>query len=910
MYAEIAVDAPVHATFDYLVPPELADRLTLGHLVQIPFGTAAQHGIILRLHDTPPAQTAKPITALLDPRPILTPGQIAVSRWIASTYLAPLGPCLWLWLPPGLTGQRDVRVTRIPGATSPDRLSALETTLLDLLERRGPLRGTQLNAALPGQDWRTAVDGLARAGLVSKESIIAPPRQKPRIVQTAALAIPPEQIGRAVRALEKPSRRAALLAAVARAAEPLPLRDALRAAGATRDHVQKLADAGLIRIEDDRLVLAIPPREVDQRLAELRRVDKPLRILRMLAREAEPVDVSWVYAQADATLADLRRLEEAGLIALGEAQKWRDPLADREFIAMSPPRLTGEQAAAWETIKAAIQRGQGAQFLLHGVTGSGKTEIYLRAIQLTLALERSAIFLVPEIALTPQTINRVAARFPGQVGVVHSGLSEGERYDTWRKARDGLIRVVVGARSALFTPLPDVGLIILDEEHDPSYKNGAMPAYHARAVAEMMMGLNGGVVVLGSATPDLETFYRSEGGVVTGASPITRLTLPNRIVGHREHIRQQTERVSAGRDLAGGTRIRYQPDNASEDALITGLPPVQIVDMREELKRGNTSMFSIALQHALAETLTRREQAILFLNRRGQNTFIFCRDCGHVEKCPRCATPLTYHRAGELRCHRCGYVSQPPARCPACGSARIKYFGAGTQQVEDTVIQFFPKARVVRWDADSASSPGAHEAILERFIQRKADVMVGTQMVAKGLDLPLVTLVGVVSADTALALPDFRAEERTFQLLTQVAGRAGRGLLGGQVILQTYQPDSDALQMAARHDYAGFYARALARRRDLGYPPFRRLVRLVFRFPTERKAEAEARRAEALLRARLAQLQMTATEIIGPAPCYFTRENDSFRWHLLLRGPDPTRAFSGIDLPRGWHIDVDPVDVL
>jgi primosomal protein N' (replication factor Y) len=412
-----------------------------------------------------------------------------------------------------------------------------------------------------------------------------------------------------------------------------------------------------------------------------------------------------------------------------------------------------------------------------------------------------------------------------------------------------------------------------------------------------MMRRNNGVVILGSATPDIETVYRAEQGEVI------RLELPRRIMGHRVRIQEQAERQ--------GVLPSYRPDEQADDALTIDLPPVRIVDMREELKSGNTSIFSRPLQYAIADVLDKGEQAILFLNRRGQNTYVFCRDCGYVAKCPRCDTPLTYHRHGQaLRCHRCAYTGAEPSFCPHCGSRRIKFFGAGTQQVEQTLVEMFPRARVVRWDADTADSQEAHDAILQRFVQRKADIMVGTQMVAKGLDLPLVTLVGVVSADIGLGMPDFRAGERTFQVLTQVAGRAGRGLLGGKVILQTYQPDHYAIAAAAGHDYAKFYEREITYRREMGYPPFRRMVRILFRFPNEVKAKHEAERAAALLRHRLKTLNMTGTELIGPAPCFFTKENRAFRWHLLLRGPDPTQALRGMDIAKGWHVDVDPVEVL
>jgi len=902
MYATVAIDAPVENTFDYHIPPELEGELVPGHLVQVSFRTAMEYAIVLTIHDETPPYATKPIIARLDPRPVVNEAQIELARWLSETYLAPIGLCLWLWLPPGLTGHRDIVVELLnPDGAQTD----LEKEIVALLKRRGPLRGHQFNLALPGKEWRAVVDDLARVGVVRKESTLTPPRVKPKIVQTASLAIHPDQIPTMIKHIERPSRAADLLQLIADAPNGgYSVKGALKLAGATKANLDKLISAGLVsKTDDDSVTLAIPREDVPQKLAEMRKTEIPLRVLKVLAREADAMDVSWIFAQTGASMADLKRLEDEELILLGEIQKWRDSLAAREFVTLTAPPLTPEQGAVWEQVESAIlsTANTGSKtFLLHGVTGSGKTEIYLRAIDLTLSLGRSAIFLVPEIALTPQTVRRVAARFPGKVAVVHSGLSEGERYDTWRRARDGLVRIVVGARSALFTPLPDLGLIVLDEEHDSSYKQSPPilpPYYHTRQVAEEMMRRNNGVVIVGSATPDIETYYRSERG------EITRLELPRRIMGHRIRIQEQAERE--------GVLPSYRPDVQADDALTIDLPPVRIVDMREELKSGNTSIFSRPLQYAIADVLERREQAILFLNRRGQNTYVFCRDCGYVVKCPNCDTPLTYHRHGQsLRCHRCNYMGAEPTYCAQCGSRRVKFFGAGTQQVAQTLIEMFHHARVVRWDADTADSQEAHDAILQRFVQRKADVMVGTQMVAKGLDLPLVTLVGVVSADVGLGMPDFRAGERTFQVLTQVAGRAGRGLLGGKVILQTYQPEHYTIMAAAGHDYATFYKREIAYRHDMGYPPFRRIVRILFRYPNEMKAKSEAERAAALLRQRLKSLNMTGTEIIGPAPCFFTKENRAFRWHLLLRGPDPTQALRGMDFPKGWHVDVDPVEVL
>ncbi len=1113
-YVNVAVDAPIDTTFDYHLPPELEQVIEPGHLVQVPFGTALQHAIVLSIHDDTPIEKTKPVHSRLDPRPVLTQKQIAIARQISKITLAPLGMCVWLWLPPGLTGHHDTVYHLIDENAEyngkPAVEEPLEIELVALLKRRGTLRGDQLNIALHGKNWRAAADGLIKAGVIGKEHILTPPRVKPKIVQTAALAIHPDEINARARAdLARPSKAADLIEVVA-ANDGLEVKTAIKAAGATRAHVDDLITKGLLIARGETLLLGIPREDVQDWVDSLRKLEKPLRALRILAREGDPIDVSWLYAQADVTLQDLKKLEDEGLILLGEKQKWRDSLEERQFVSRIPPMLSVEQAAAWAVVEKALakvspqsltkttppenrphppaplsagreggktrskrsaverpmaswsrdfvgwsmplslyeklqpirrelrlkptpaedrlwesirsrntlgarfrrqhiierfvvdfycrdaqlvievdggihqytqeedalrqeflenlglqvirftneqviedlpavlesiestlkkrlpavksseritpslstERGTGGEgmiilpefgegqgsdspyfesFLLHGVTGSGKTELYLRAIDRTLQAGKTAIFLVPEIALTPQTVRRVAARFPGKVAVVHSGLSEGERYDTWRRARDGLVRIIVGARSALFTPLPNIGLIVIDECHDGSYKASPPlppPYYHVRDIAELILKQSGGVLILGSATPDLETRYRAETG------QITLLELPRRILGHREKISELSE--------SAGVMPRYRPDDdGAMDALTIDLPPVRVVDMRDELKAGNTSIFSRALQDALEETLGRREQAILFLNRRGQATHVFCRDCGHVIACKNCDTPLTHHRVGEyLRCHRCGYTEPEPVQCPQCGSKRVKFFGAGTQQVELALNELFPRARTARWDGDTADSPEAHEAILQRFIDRKTDVIIGTQMVAKGLDLPLVTLVGVISADVGLHLPDFRAGERTFQLLTQVSGRAGRGLLGGQVVVQTYSPDHYAIRAASRHDYRAFYEREIAYRREMGYPPFRRMVRILFRFSTEMQARDEAERAANMIRHRMRSLNMSGTEIIGPAPCFFERENKLFRWHLLLRGPDPAAALRDLHFPRGWYVDSDPLDIL
>ncbi len=625
-------------------------------------------------------------------------------------------------------------------------------------------------------------------------------------------------------------------------------------------------------------------------------------IVDILRAENAPVWISALYAATNCTLSDLKKLEAAGVVALEEEEVWRDSLAGRTFDVVEPPKLTAEQERAWNEIAAALAPRPSplATFLLHGVTGSGKTEIYMRALAEIIAQGKQAIMLVPEIALTPQTIRRFGARFK-RMAVVHSRLSLGERYDTWRRCRDGQVDVVIGSRSALFAPLPRLGLIAIDEEHEPAYKQEAMPHYHAREAALELARLTGAVVILGSATPDLETYYRSTRG------EFKLLEMPKRIMGHRGVIASEVSQFAIG-----NSRLAVHEVGADySDARYLDLPPVEIVDLRAELKAGNRSIFSRGLQREMARVLAAREQMILFLNRRGTATFILCRDCGSVFKCKRCDNPMTYHGVGDqLVCHHCNRRDRVPTKCPHCGSARIRYFGAGTQKIDEEIQAMFPKARTLRWDWDVTRGKDSHEAILEKFVLHQADILIGTQMIAKGLDLPLVTLVGVISADTSLNLPDFRAGERTFQLLTQVAGRAGRSILGGKVIVQTYSPEHYAIVAASMHDYRAFYAREIAFRREQNYPPFSQLIRLLYSNASEKRAQEESARLHRALTTRIAQRGLPAIDLIGPAPAFFHRVRGEYRYQILLRGADPRELLQDIALPLGWRVDVDPVSVL
>jgi primosomal protein N' (replication factor Y) len=812
VFARIAVNVPnVSGIFDYRLPNELAGQVGAGHLVTVPFGRQTVQGVVLELTAVPAVAETRPVLDLLDPQPVVTAAQIALARWMADYYLAPLAAMLGLMLPVGLAQQADV-LYRLAGNRPPEAESEPASTvarrLLTLLAERGALRGRQIDRHFKNVDWRKSAEALARRGLLSRQSVLPPPTIRPKFVRTAQLAVPPAEAEAALPTLGK------------------------TAATQTRRQAA----------------------------------------LRFLMDEPQAVNVAWVYAASGCNLADLQELAERGLIALHESEIWRDPLEKIEKSGLDnalPPDLTADQQKAWEAIAEALASPSNPQpFLLHGVTGSGKTELYLRAAAEAARRGRQTLILVPEIAITPQMVRRFLARFPGQVGLIHSRLSDGERYDTWRRARLGLLQVVIGPRSALFAPLPRIGLIVLDECHDSSYYQSEPPFYHAETAARHYARLCGAVCILGSATPSVVQRYQAESG------ESLRLALPRRIV---------------------------QPD----------LPPVQVVDMRQELKSGNRAIFSRALTGGLEEVLQRGQQAILFLNRRGTATYVFCRDCGYVARCPQCDAPLTLHveAAERLTCHRCGYARQMLKKCPDCSGTQIRAYGLGSEKVESEVRTLFPAARTLRWDWETTRQKDAHEIILSHFAAGRADILIGTQMLAKGLDLPRVTLVGVVLAEVGLHLPDPFAAERTFNLLTQVAGRAGRSALGGRVILQTFQPEHYAIQAAATHDVNGFYTRELETRRSLGYPPFTRLVRLEFRALDAARAEAEARRTAEKIVRWLTEDARRQTTLIGPVPCFFAKTGGWHRWQIVLRGPDPASLLRGRELP-GWRVEVDPISLL
>ncbi|WP_145438067.1 primosomal protein N' [Staphylococcus saprophyticus] len=526
-----------------------------------------------------------------------------------------------------------------------------------------------------------------------------------------------------------------------------------------------------------------------------------------------------------------------GFVEKYDAVVERDPFETRVFEQDVKQHLTSDQQRAFEAISEKIHAHEQCTYLLHGVTGSGKTEVYLQTIEEVLNLNRQAMMLVPEIALTPQMVLRFKRRFGDEVAVLHSGLSKGERYDEWQKIRDGKARVSVGARSSVFAPFKNLGMIIIDEEHESSYKQEDYPRYHARDIAQWRSEYHQCPLILGSATPSLESFARAEKGVYE------LLSLPNR-------VNQQA------------------------------LPEVEIVDMREELNSGNRSMFSNQLRDAIQQRLDNQEQIVLFLNRRGYASFMLCRDCGHVPQCPNCDISLTYHKStDQLKCHYCGHQEVPPNQCPNCESEHIRQMGTGTQRVEELLQEAFQEARIIRMDVDTTSRKGAHEKLLNDFGSGKGNILLGTQMIAKGLDFPNITLVGVLNADTMLNLPDFRASERTYQLLTQVAGRAGRHEKEGQVLIQTYNPDHYAIKDVQENDYTAFFQKEMNYRKIGKYPPYFFLINFTIAHKEMKKVMEASKHIHKILLQHLTDKAL----VLGPSPAALSRINNEYRFQILVK---------------------------
>ncbi|PRS36840.1 primosomal protein N' [Bacillus sp. RJGP41] len=564
---------------------------------------------------------------------------------------------------------------------------------------------------------------------------------------------------------------------------------------------------------------------------------KQQELLQYFIEHQEPIPLKELLELMNTSSGTVKSLVSKGALAEMDQEVYRDPYENRVFEKSIPFTLTAEQAAALKPIQEKIHHDEHDVFLLYGVTGSGKTEVYLQAIASVIEKGKEAIMLVPEISLTPQTVKRFKERFGEQVAVMHSGLSVGEKYDEWRKIHRKEVKVVVGARSAVFAPFESLGLVIIDEEHESSYKQEETPRYHARDVAIERAKSYGCPVILGSATPTLESFARAKKNVYK------LLTLSQRM---------------------------------NKNAL----PAVDIVDMREELRTGNRSMFSELLFTKLKDRLEKGEQTVLMLNKRGHSSFVMCRSCGLVINCPNCDISLTYHRFNDImKCHYCGFEEGMPSVCPECESEHIRFFGTGTQKVEEELAKILPEARVIRMDVDTTSKKGSHERLLNAFGEGKADILLGTQMIAKGLDFPNITLVGVLSADTMLHLPDFRSSEKTFQLLTQVSGRAGRHQLPGEVVIQTYTPEHYSIELSALQDYDAFYEREMHLRRQSHYPPYYYVVLITVSHEDLMKTVSVTEKITNYLGSRLNRDSV----VLGPVASPISRINNRYRYQCLIK---------------------------
>ena len=809
-HVSVAIDAAGGGgarPYTYLVPDHLAD-LEPGEAVLVEFGRRQALGVVLG-ESEPPGEgiSPKPIAGRVRADgPLLPPLALGLASWIAARYLAPPALVLRSMLPPGLLERLELIAERTSRAVPPG--TAIEPSHLDLLDQleRGPRPVRQLVAADGRATLVRRLRALEADGLVALDWTLLGAGAGPRFERWVELTEAGREAAETAATGGKPARRPLGPRQVAVLADLVAAGAAVRGAELSERHGTG-AVAGLAR---------------------------------------------------------------RGLVEVEVRERPRRPLAGRPVGLRGgrPPgaELTAAQAHAVGLAREAVATGDPTPLLLDGVTGGGKTAIYVEAIVASLERGRPALALVPEIALALPLVDRLRADLAARVAVVHSGLSDGERADEWRRIRAGDVDIVVGTRLAVVAPLADVGLIVVDEEHDAAYKSDRTPRIQARDVALRLAELAGAAVVLGSATPAVDSIGRARAGTYR------HVVLPARPAGSR--------------------------------------PVVEVVDLREELRAGNRSLLSGALAEALA-ALDRAagDQAILTINRRGTASVVLCRDCGHVQACPDCERPLVYHQAGTtLRCHHCGRASPLATRCPNCHSPRIRYLGGGTQRVEDEVRRGFPSLRVGRLDRDVVEHRGAAERVVDAFAGGRLDVLVGTTLVTKGLDIPNVTLVGVVSADIALNLPDERAAERTYQLLVQAAGRAGRGDRPGRAIIQTYQPDHPAIRAVVDDEAAAFYDAELALRRRFGSPPFGRLVKLtvgvVDREAAEREALAEAER----LRAR-ARERGSAVVVVGPAPAYIARRADRWRWNVVLRGEDPVGLLDGPPEPP-WSVDVDPESLL
>jgi primosomal protein N' (replication factor Y) (superfamily II helicase) len=878
---EVAVTLPVAGRFHYRVPARLRPRARVGARVLVRFGGKKVTGVVVREGAVAPADvTLVEISELLDDDPALPADLVELCMWIADYYEAPPGEVVRAALPAGsgVGARRVVSLTEAGRIAVGGDAGALPAKLRAVLARleAGPIATAGLSSALKRGVADAIAQGFAAEG---EERDRARARLKRERVaswkRAGAMAGVARGNDAAASAVGSPGTTATASASDAAAAAETDSdsTSAIAASASASDTASASASASdtasASAAASDSAAAAEAARAAAGKSPKRRAV---LDVL--IEADGGPVAISELNRRVAGASAALRELVKVGLAEVGERETSLDAAPVDDVMAGGAiPTPTDEQAAAIDAIVGALREPPAtfSPFLLHGVTGSGKTEVYLRVIAETLGAGKTAVVLVPEISLTPQLAARFRARFGDEVAILHSGLSEQARLGEWSRLRRGQARIAVGARSAVFAPLANIGVIVVDEEHDGSFKQEEGVRYHARDVALVRAQRAGAVCVLGSATPSLESFA---------------------------HARR------------GGYRLL----TLSQRPTARPMPTVDVVDLRVHIPDGD-AMLSNVLRDAIGVSLAAGDQSILFLNRRGFATFVLCRACGHSFRCPHCAVSLTYHRHSDrLTCHYCGYVRRVPEACPECKTAgAIVRKGLGTERVAEAVAAEFPHARVARLDRDVASGAKI-EAVLARVARREIDILVGTQMVTKGHDFPGVTLVGVLCADTGLDLPDFRASERTFQLLAQVAGRAGRGERAGRVIVQTYRPGSSAVVAAAAHDYTRFFDAESATRAELGYPPHGRLIAVRIDGADEHAVAGAARKLADVGEA----MALAGVELRGPVPAPLEKLRNRTRWQIWLRGADRAalrrvaRAMAAAEVASGVRVvlDVDPMSSL
>ncbi len=811
---QVVFPLPIDREFTYRLPPDLSGSVSPGSGVLVPFRGRKRMGFVVGFtqplsrgagqESGVPLENGKgtrleEVTSILDPHPLFNKTILRLTRWIADYYLCSWGEALKAALPPGMEqGEKMIVYSKVDGG----KLEEFQNS-----KSKGPFSKIEF-----------------------------------KILQevSGAEKIPVSQLKRRV------SEFRISISEFRSALNRLERRGILEIRGEVRGPRVR-------PIREERVRFVGSREEILQEIEGLqKRAPRQAQILRKLLETPSGFPRKGLSST-------LKSLEKKGWVEFFWEEGFRDPLSQFEIPQSPFLPLTVDQEKAVKTVKGLLDRRAYGTVLLYGVTGSGKTEVYLQCVKEVLSQGRKAILLVPEISLTPQTVSRFLSRFGGPTGrgrvaLLHSSLSDGERYDIWRKIRRGEVEIVIGARSAIFAPLDDVGIICVDEEHEPSYKQSEhQPRYHARDVAIMRASMENAVCILGSATPSFESYYKAQKG------KYHFLSLPHRIGGRP-------------------------------------LPPVEVVDMKEEIqntqfktknKEPSFPILSRLLQEKIQDRLSKGEQIILFLNRRGYAPFLLCQECCYVPQCSRCSVTLTYHSDHSLLCHYCGLKKRVFQLCPGCKGTQLLTLGFGTERVEQELKERFHPIRVLRMDLDTTRRKGSHESIFKAFEAGEGDLLLGTQMVAKGFDLPRVTLVGVLSADTALHFPDLRSPERTFQLLSQVAGRTGRSSLGGEVVIQTYLPNHPAIQYAAHHEYARFYQKEIQERSQFGFPPFSRAVKLLINSPEEREAEAEARRVARIVKSELRKMNPKFNiEVLGPAPSLIPRIRGIYRWQILLQAPE------------------------